>query len=128
MLKRAGLKAWVYIYIMVYNGIYILYILYIIDKDCGTLSCLIGLPCFTFPSSFCKLACEVFKISLWMRLWGGTSPKRTVLVGNSALIRNLGTSKLIKKLHPSSVQTAITYVDAAGRKRFKGTKALKGTQ
>ena len=97
-------------------------------KECGTLSCLMVVPCFTLPSSFCKFACEVFKLAMWMRLWGGTSPKRTVLVGNSALIGNLSTAKLVKKLHPSTVQTAVTYVDSAGCQRYKGTPALKSTQ
>lgn len=63
-----------------------------------------------------------------MRLWGGSSPKRAILVSNGKSVQFLGTGTLVKAKHPSSVQTTLRYVDSSGRVRFKGSGALKGTQ
>ena len=54
---------------------------------------------------------KVFRCTFWMRLWGGSSPKRTLVVSNSRAIHRLETGKLVRSLFPSEVQTAITYVD-----------------
>lgn len=71
---------------------------------------------------------KVFRCTFWMRLWGGSSPKRTLVVGNSKAIHRLETGKLVRSLFPSQVQTAITYLDGNGVKRYQGSRQLKGTQ
>ncbi len=50
------------------------------------------------------------------------------MVGNSKAIHRLSTGKLVRSLFPSKVQTAITYVDGNGKKRYQGSRQLKGTQ
>lgn len=50
------------------------------------------------------------------------------MVGNSKAIHRLETGKLVRSLFPSQVQTAITYLDGNGVKRYQGSRQLKGTQ
>jgi hypothetical protein len=65
---------------------------------------------------------------MWMRLWGGSSPKRTLLVSNGKAVKLLCTGKLDHKLNPTEVQTTTKYRDGKGKLRYHGTKALKSTQ
>ena len=62
-----------------------------------------------------------------MQLLGACTPKRTCLLANSNLIGRLLTGKL-KRSSPSEVRTCRQYVDRAGKTRWQGTAALKGTQ
>lgn len=75
-----------------------------------------------FPST------QVFKEAFWMRLWGGTSPKRSVVFSNGLAVNKLWTGRLCKRKNPSSVKTTERYVDGSGKARFHGTSELKGTQ
>lgn len=72
--------------------------------------------------------CQLKQIIMWMQLFGGSSPKRTMLVGNRKMLRDLQTGRLIRALHKSSVATATKYIDRQGVLRYKGTSQLKSTQ
>ena len=63
-----------------------------------------------------------------MRMWGGSSPKRTLLFSNGKSVFHLWTGRLVKSKYPTTVQTAKKYVDSSGCVRYQGTPALKGTQ
>lgn len=71
---------------------------------------------------------KMFLATLWMQIYGGTSPKRTLLVSNSPKIEALRTGKLIRSKYKSKVSTATKYRDSQGVLRYKGTKELKSTQ
>lgn len=74
------------------------------------------------------LTSQVFKMAMWMRLWGGSSPKRTLLVSNGKAIFKLWTGRLVRSQNPSSVKTTKRYRDRSGKVRFQGTSSLKSTQ
>lgn len=79
------------------------------------------------PISF-QLLAEVYKVGLWMRLWGAACPKRTILFSNGKAVKMLWTGALDRKKYPSLIQTATKYIDGAGKRRYKGSKELKSTQ
>ena len=70
---------------------------------------------------------KVRKIRVWMKNYGHSTPKPTVLFGNTASIEGLMTGKLCKAT-PTTVRTTQKYVDSSGKARWKGTSAPKGTQ
>ncbi len=73
---------------------------------------------------------QIYKAALWMLMFGGSSPKRTILMSNSAQVQQLSTGKLVRAKYASQpqVQTSVQYRDASGKKRYKGSSQLKGTQ
>ena len=71
----------------------------------------------------------MFKQLFWMRALLHPTPKRSILFSNSRWISLFSFASKMKwnKLR-GEFQTTDKYVDKKGRKRFKGNKALKGTQ
>ena len=69
-----------------------------------------------------------YRQAMWMKLWGHWCLKRTLLWSTSPLIRSLDLGKIEKGKHKSLVKTAIQYVDGSGKRRYKGSRALKGSQ
>ena len=75
---------------------------------------------------------QVFKTSWWMAHYGGKSPKRHKAFSNNKWCGAFNKGKLnvrqfSKKQKPED-RTATHYVDQQGRKRWKGTPALKSSQ
>lgn len=70
---------------------------------------------------------QVKKASIWMKNYGHATPKPTCLLANSNLIGRLLRGKLDRST-PTLVRTSRKYVDGAGKTRWQGTAALKGTQ
>ena len=61
--------------------------------------------------------------------YSSPTPKRHAAWGNSPAIRKLDRGKLhISKRPKTGVRTAELYEDRNGKKRYKGTKALRGTE
>ena len=75
-------------------------------------------------------SCQVWKVSFWMKLFGGRSPKRTVLYANSRGIRKFLRRGLLKHevSAPSNAKLVKKTISKAGRKQFTGDKALKSSQ
>ena len=64
-----------------------------------------------------------------MRLWGGTSPKRTITWSNSWEVRVLATERLTKAaMSECTVQTTDRYLDKNNKPRFTGNANLKRSQ
>ena len=64
-----------------------------------------------------------------MKHYKSPTPKSTLLWSNSSIVSIFKKGKLSRaKLQQSTVRTTDQYVDAKGRKRFKGNKNLKATQ
>lgn len=72
-------------------------------------------------------AIEVFKQSFWMRAFGSPTPKRTTLWSNSSGIRYFCTSKKARG-KSKGPKLADTYIDKAGKKRYKGNGNLRKSQ
>ena len=66
----------------------------------------------------------VYKQRLWMLLWGGKTPKRTVLFSNKNMIWKFATAPLTKQDRDNAAKTGIRLVrkhrDRHGKKRFSG--------
>ena len=93
--------------------IYTIYIIWIPPQFCGS-NCKPG----TWP--------QVFRHSFWMRGFGSRTPKRTTIWSNSSAIRFFTTSKKARRVVDRKL--ADSYVDGAGRKRFKGNANLRKSQ
>ena len=68
------------------------------------------------------------KISFSMRSFGAKTRKPTTLMANSALL-----SAFLTRVKPHSAETpksktTCKYIDGQGKKRWRGTSHLKGTQ
>jgi hypothetical protein len=94
-------------------NIYTIYIIWIPPQFCGS-NCKPG----TWP--------QVFRHSFWMRGFGSRTPKRTTIWSNSSAIRFFTTSKKARRVVDRKL--ADSYVDGAGRKRFKGNANLRKSQ
>ncbi|CAK9017795.1 unnamed protein product [Durusdinium trenchii] len=73
----------------------------------------------------------VFQTFFWMQLHGGSSPKRTVFMGNVRSIDRLNKGKLTKSVRTkkTKIKTTRKYIDKSGQRRFVGDKKqLKATQ
>ena len=67
--------------------------------------------------------------SFWMGHYNARTPKRHVLFANSPAIGLLDLGKLTKRARRTTApKTCVSYVDGRGRRRYKGTKHLKGTE
>ena len=73
---------------------------------------------------------QVFEGSWYMLHYGSGSPKRHVMFSNSPHVARLWVSKLTgwTKDQNRDRKPCRTYVDKSGKKRFVGTKFLKGTE
>ena len=71
---------------------------------------------------------EVFRISFWMKKFGHATLKRTTVVSNSRAIYAFDQGPLTSEEKHCEYVTVETYVDAKGRKRWKGSSLLKQTQ
>lgn len=77
----------------------------------------------------CKIT-PIWKVSWYMLHYGSPTPKRHHAYSNSACIRHFNRGKLRgwkKKVLPGAPKTARYYTDAKGKKRWVGTKHLKGS-
>ena len=96
-----------------------------------------GIPAFWLHASYtCGVCCLTLELNmqprptkqaLWLRLWGHSIPKRTVLWSNSPLIRKLDAGKLRKRDRLTN-EHLTTWQDKKGRRRVAGTSKLKATQ
>lgn len=75
---------------------------------------------------------KVYQAAWWMASYGGLTPKRHIAWSNSPTVQVLDLGTLLKevreRLSKHRCQSSRTYVSKSGRKRFVGTKFLKGTQ
>lgn len=71
---------------------------------------------------------QIWKMSIWMANFNHATPKRTSLICSSLAIHRLATGKLLQARKPAAFKTAVTYFNAAGEKRYKGSPFLKSTQ
>ena len=77
----------------------------------------------------CILASGMFRQALWMKHFGHTYLKLTLLWSTSKAISLLDLGKIQKGVRKSEVKTAEKYQDKSGKWRYKGTgKVLKNTQ
>ena len=73
---------------------------------------------------------KFWKVSWYMWHYGAPTPKRHFAYSNSPCIRSFSRGKLRgwkKKVRPGAPKSAYYYKDAKGKKRYVGTKFLKGT-
>lgn len=80
------------------------------------------------PLSLPACPCKVFSVAWWMRHWGAPTPKRSKAFSNSPHIGQLHQGRLKKQPVADEHKTTVQYYDSSGRKRYKGSRALKGTQ
>lgn len=73
---------------------------------------------------------KVYEASWYMLHYGASSPKRHVMFSNSPHINKLWVSRLLgwKKSNNVETKPCRTYHDRSGKKRFVGTRFLKGTE
>ena len=72
----------------------------------------------------------VQKVNWWMAHYKSKTPKRHLAFGNTKVLLALDRGRLRKwkRAGVSKVQTAVHYLDKQGKKRYKGTAQLKGTE
>lgn len=72
----------------------------------------------------------VQEVRWWMGSYGASTPKRHVCFSNSSDIRKLDKGKLQgwKRRSEKKVKTVQHYRDSAGKRRWKGTPALRATE
>ena len=79
------------------------------------------------PSAITCVTFEAFHQKFWMRLHGGESPKRTLILSNTQLIGQLDQGKLSNSGH--TLQTTVKYVNSKGEACYHGNgSSLKQTQ
>ena len=73
---------------------------------------------------------EVQIVRWWMLHYSSKSPKRHWAYGNSAAILSIDRGRLVgwKPAKEERLRTAVRYTDWSGKRRFKGTAALRGTE
>ena len=98
-------------------------------------SCAMGhlgghLPFYRSMGSFASHLWQVYEASWYMLHYGASSPKRHVMFSNSPHISKLWVSRLVgwKKSNNAGAKPCRTYHDRSGKKRFVGTRFLKGTE
>lgn len=70
----------------------------------------------------------MFKVAFWMKKHLSLTWKRTWMWSPSRLIEELDLGALSPSEKTCEVRTAKTWVDSKGKKRWQGTRELKGTQ
>lgn len=72
---------------------------------------------------------QVTRVAWWMAHYMGPTPKRHFAYSNSAAVGRLDRGVLSGwKKRENKVKTAVAYVDKQGKKRYKGTPALRSTE
>ena len=71
---------------------------------------------------------EVFIQTFWMKWFQHPTPKRSLVISNSPLIRVLDKGSMTRAELESSVVTTDRYLNKKGERRFKGNANLKSTQ
>ena len=86
-----------------------------------------AIPPHHFPQ---LLAAQTYTFKWWMGHYKGCTPKRHWAYCNSRAIHRLdkGVLQGWKKGSSKKVVTAEHYIDGKGKKRYKGTSKLKGTE
>lgn len=101
----------------IYSGLMGLHIMYVFGGDHIPIFefwfrwTIFTTPHYNLMGTAIPLTSQVFKMAMWMRLWGGSSPKRTLLVSNGKAIFKLWTGRLVRSQNPSSVKTTKRYSD-----------------
>ena len=65
---------------------------------------------------------------MWMKLFGHTCLKRTLLWSTSQALTRLSLGQIVKKLHRSKLQVVDKKRNKKGQLTWTGNKHLKGTQ
>ena len=76
----------------------------------------------------CGGSSKMFKVAFWMKKHLSLTWKRTWMWSQSRLIEELDLGALSPSEKTCEVRTAKTWVDSKGKKRWQGTRELKGTQ
>ena len=73
---------------------------------------------------------QVQEVRWWMASYGADTPKRHVCYSNSVQIKKLDKGRLQgwKRRSGKKVKTVEHYRDSTGKRRWKGTKALRATE
>lgn len=71
---------------------------------------------------------QVFKLGFWMKKFRHATLKHTTVVSNTRGIHLFDLGKLTAEEKKCEYATVDTYIDASGKKRWKGSKQLKQTQ
>ena len=87
-----------------------------------------GYDCGAFKNSPLHVLTKMYRTSFWMKHFNTKTPKRTSLWSWSWGVSVFDLGKLKKNQMKSVIKTAVAYWDSKGRRRWKGTKALKATQ
>ncbi|CAK8994219.1 unnamed protein product [Durusdinium trenchii] len=73
----------------------------------------------------------VTRVAWWMGHYLAPTPKRHFAYSNSMAMNKLDKGVLSgwkKRKNKANVKTAVTYIDKSGKKRYKGTPALRATE
>ncbi|CAE7299373.1 unnamed protein product, partial [Symbiodinium pilosum] len=70
----------------------------------------------------------VRKVQFWMKKWGSSTPKRTVVYSNDASIVRFQTSKLTKEQRKGCRQLVKRSIGKDGKPKFSGNKFLKRSE
>ena len=81
-------------------------------------------------SLFCvnRALAEAFCVSFWMRKFGHSSMKRSLVLGNTRHICRLDRGKLTRRERETASKAAKITVDRNGRRGFQGTRKTKESQ
>ena len=72
---------------------------------------------------------KVWKQNFWMLHFASPTPKRTSLYSNSSYVDLFDLGSITREqIKACKVRSTDSYIDAKGKKRFKGNKHLKNTQ
>ena len=71
---------------------------------------------------------QVFRLAFWLKRWGHSCPKRTVIWSTSPTIQAFFSGRMRKMALTSTVRTSIKYKNRDGRSCWKGSPELKSTQ
>lgn len=75
----------------------------------------------------CSEPCKVYKVVFYMKDFGSSTPKRTMLLTNAGAVRRLSKVKGRSKAKPGK-SLCRKYLDKKGQRAFQGTPALKKSQ
>ena len=101
-------------------------------KDCSTISQILHSRMLMFLFQFFDILnpAQVPEVRWWMASYGADTPKRHVCYSNSVQIKKLDKGRLQgwKLRSGKKVKTVEHYRDSTGKRRWKGTKALRATE
>ena len=76
----------------------------------------------------CNSHAKVWRQALWLKLFGHTNLKRTLLWSTVRGVPKFSLGNNKKKVHKSERPTTRQYVDKRGKKRYQGSEHLRATQ